>query len=318
MLRNYLIVSFRNLRKSKVYGLLNIFGLTIGITCAALIFLWVEDELNFDHFNLKKERLYYIRENQKYDAYVATFGSTPALMAPALLAEIPGIANTCRLTGAGQVLISIGNRTMYSGGVYVDPSLFSMFTFPFVEGNARAPFSQRYSIVITESAAKKFFGNETNAVGKTVRLDNKQDYFISGVIKDIPTNSSVQFEWAAPIQVWLAQNTWSSDWGGNCLNTYVELSPGINSHSIDQKMKGFIQKGSPHSNAEPFLWMMNDWHLRDDFDNGVQTGNGQIEYVHLFTVIAWIILLIACINFMNLATARSERRAREVGVRKVL
>jgi len=318
MLRNYLIVSFRNLRKSKVYGLLNIFGLTIGITCAALIFLWVEDELNFDHFNLKKERLYYIRENQKYDAYVATFGSTPALMAPALLAEIPGIANTCRLTGAGQVLISIGNRTMYSGGVYVDPSLFSMFTFPFVEGNARAPFSQRYSIVITESAAKKFFGNETNAVGKTVRLDNKQDYFISGVIKDIPTNSSVQFEWAAPIQVWLAQNTWSSDWGGNCLNTYVELSPGINSHSIDQKMKGFIQKRSPHSNAEPFLWTMNDWHLRDDFDNGVQTGNGQIEYVHLFTVIAWIILLIACINFMNLATARSERRAREVGVRKVL
>jgi putative ABC transport system permease protein len=319
MFKNFFKITVRNLQKNKGYSFLNIFGLAIGIACAGLIFLWVQDELNWDQFNTKKDSLYRIRENQKYDTYVATFGSTPALMGPAMQQEIPGVANTCRIIGHNTKLITIGNKSMYAFPNYADSSLFSMFTFPFVQGNARTAFTQLYSMVVTESTAKKFFGNEKNVIGKTVRVDNKQDYVISGVIKDIPKNSTIQFEWVAPFQIWWNENkSWAQSWGNNDLDTYVELKPNVSPASINKILYNFIQQREPKSNARPFLFSAHDWHLRDEFDNGVQTGGGQIEYVHLFSIIAWIVLLIACINFMNLATARSEKRAREVGVRKVL
>jgi predicted permease len=319
MFKNYFKTTVRSLWKNKGYSFLNIFGLAIGITCAGLIFLWVEDELSFDQFNTKQDQLYFIRENQKYDTYTATFGSTPAPMAPVVKAEIPGIANTCRINGLDTKLITIGDKSMYAGGSFVDASLFTMFTFPFVQGHAETAFKELHSIVITLSTAKKFFGNEKNVLGKTVRVDNKQDYVVTGVIKDIPKNSTIQFEWAAPFEIWWNENkAWAQSWGNNDLNTYVELKPGVSAASVNKVLYDFIQKREPRSIARPFLWSANDWHLRDEFDNGVQTGGGRITFVHLFSVIAWIILLIACINFMNLATARSEKRAREVGVRKVL
>jgi putative ABC transport system permease protein len=319
MFKNFFKTTIRSLQRNKGYSFLNIFGLAIGITCAGLIFLCVEDELSFDQFNTKKNQLYYIRENQKYDTYTATFGSTPAPMAPVIKAEIPGIANTCRINGLDTKLITIDNKSMYAGGSYVDVSLFSMFTFPFVQGDAKTVFKELHSMVITESTAKKFFGNEKNVIGKTVRVDNKQDYVITGVIKDISKNSTVQFEWVAPFQIWWDENkSWAQSWGNNDLDTYVELKPNISAVSVNKILYNFIQQREPKSNARPFLWSAKDWHLRDEFDNGVQTGGGRITYVHLFSVIAWIILLIACINFMNLATARSEKRAKEVGVRKVL
>ncbi|HET7117178.1 MAG TPA: ABC transporter permease [Hanamia sp.] len=319
MIKNFFKSTFRSLWKNKGYSFLNIFGLAIGIACAGLIFLWVEDELSFDQFNTKKGQLYFIRENQKYDTYTATFGSTPAPMAPVMQAEIPGVANTCRINGLDTKLITIGNNSMYASGSYVDASLFSMFTFPFVQGNAKTAFKELHSMVITQSTAKKFFGNEKDVIGKTVRVDNKQDYVITGVLKDIPKNSTVQFEWAAPFQIWWDENkSWAQSWGNNDLSTYVELKPNVSAASVNKTLYNFIQKRDPKSIARPFLWSAHDWHLRDEFDNGVQTGGGRITYVHLFSVIAWIILLIACINFMNLATARSEKRAREVGVRKVL
>jgi ABC-type antimicrobial peptide transport system permease subunit len=319
MFRTYFKTTFRNLWKSKGYSFLNIFGLATGIACAGLIFLWVEDELNYDQFNVKKDQLYFVRENQKYDTYTATFGSTPGVMAPAMQAEIPGIANTCRMSeDNSSALFTIGDKTMYASGKYAEPSVFTMFTLPFVQGNASSAFKQLYSIVITEKTAKKFFGNENNVVGKTVRIDNKQDYVVTGVLKDIPQNSSLNFEWVAPFQIWFDRSDWAHRWGNNCLSTYVELKPGVNPASVNKLLYNFIQKREPQSIARPFLWALRDWHLRDEFDNGVQTGGGRITYVHLFSIIAWIILLIACINFMNLATARSEKRAREVGVRKVL
>ncbi|MGN6266170.1 MAG: ABC transporter permease [Ginsengibacter sp.] len=319
MFKNFFKTTTRSLWKNKGYSFLNIFGLAIGITCAGLIFLWVEDELSFDQFNTKKDQLYFIRENQKYDTYTATFGSTPAPMAPVIKEEIPGIANACRINGVDTKLITIGDKSMYAAGSYVDASLFSMFTFPFVEGHAETAFKELHSMVITQSTAKKFFGDEKNVIGKTVRVDNKQDYVITGVIKDIPKNSTVQFEWASPFQIWWDENkSWAQSWGNNDLATYVELKPNVSEASVNKILYDFIQKREPKSIARPFLWSAHDWHLRDEFDNGVQTGGGRITYVHLFSVIAWIILLIACINFMNLATARSEKRAREVGVRKVL
>lgn len=317
-MNNYFKTSVRNLLKNKGYSFLNIVGLAIGIACAGFIFLWVEDEMSYDQFNAKKGNLYFIREHQKYDTYTATFGSTPGPLAPAMQAEIPGIANTCRLTDYDATLFTIGDKNMYAGGIYTEPSLFSMFTLPFLQGDAKTVFKERYSLVITEKTAHKFFGTAENVIGKTVRVDNTQDYIITGVLKDIPQNSSLQFEWAAPFAIVHEQSPWQHQWENNCLSTYVELKPGVDVATVNKKLYGFIQQRNPEVIARPFLWGMNQWHLYDEFDNGVETGGGQIEYVRLFSIIAWIILLIACINFMNLATARSEQRAKEVGVRKVL
>src|SRR6476620_7869338 len=143
MVINYFKTTIRSLRKNRGYSILNIVGLAIGIACAALIFLWVQDELGYDQFHTKKDLLYYVRENQKYDTYTATFGSTPGVLAPAMQTDIPGVSNTCRVTeGNSQLLFSIGDRSMYSAGKYVEPSLFSMFTLPFLEGDKKTPFSQ--------------------------------------------------------------------------------------------------------------------------------------------------------------------------------
>jgi putative ABC transport system permease protein len=318
MVKNFFKTTLRNWWKNKTNSFLNIAGLAIGIACAGLIFLWVESELGYDRFNTKKDRLYYVMMNQHYDKGIFTHGSTPGPLGPVMLSEMPGIANSCRSTdGLSSPLFSAGDRSFYAGGKYIEPSLFSMFTLPFVQGSAKTAFAQLHSMVITEQAAKKFFGNEKDVVGKTVRMDNKQDYIVSGVVKDLPENSTLQFEWVAPFENFAQARPWLTGWGSFGISTYVELKPGANLAAINKQLYNTIQKREPTSIGHPFLFNMNDWHLRANFINGIQTG-GQVEYVHLFSIIAWIILFIACINFMNLSTARSERRAREVGVRKVL
>jgi putative ABC transport system permease protein len=319
MIRNYFKIAWRNLFQNKTYSFLNVFGLTIGFVCAALIFLWVEDEVNFDKFNAKKDVLFYVQENMKYDTYVFTHGSTPGLLGPAIQEEIPGIANTCRTNeGQTRLLFSINDNPVYASGKYVEPSIFDMFTLPFIQGNAINAFKELHSIVLTEKTAKKFFGNEINIVGQTIKVDNEQDYIITGILKDIPENSSLKFEWLMPFKIYYDQNPWLENWRNNGISTYVELKPNTEVASVDKILKDFIHLREPTSLARPFLWSMNDWRLYNDFENGLPTGGGRIEYVQLFTLIAWIILIIACINFMNLATARSEKRSREVGVRKVL
>jgi len=310
---------WRSLAKNRGYSFLNIGGLAIGIACASLIFLWVEDELNFDSVNVKKERLFIVRENQKYDTYVFTESSTPGLMGPTMKTELPGVANTARASeGNTSLLFSKGDKSVFAAGKYADPAIFSMFTMPFVQGNPATAFAQLRSVVLTESAAKKFFGNEKNIVGQNIRVDNKQDYVVTGVIKDFPANSSFQVEWLMPYKIYYDASPWLKEWGNQSTTTYVELKPGVDKRSVDKQIYNYITSRVPRALGHPFLFGMTDWHLYDDFKDGKQTGGGQIEYVHLFTIIAWIILFIACINFMNLATARSGKRAREVGVRKVL
>ena len=319
MIRNYIKTMWRSLAKNRGYSFLNIGGLAIGIACASLIFLWVEDEVNFDSVNTKKDRLYIVRENQKYDTYVFTHSSTPGLMGPAMKAELPGVANTARASeGQTSLLFSKGDKSVFASGKYVDPAIFSMFTLPFVQGNAASAFSQLHSLVITEKTAIKFFGADKGVIGKSIRVDNKQDYIVAGVIKNFPANSSLQAEWFMPYKIYFDQSPWLREWSNQSTITYAELKVGIDPETVNKQLYNYIQKRVPTTLGHSFLFSMNDWHLYDDFKDGKKTGGGQIEYVHLFTIIAWIILFIACINFMNLATARSEKRAREVGVRKVL
>ncbi len=324
MLKNYFKITFRTLWKNKTYSFLNIFGLALGIACAAFIFLWVEDEVDFDSIHTKKDRVFLIKTNNKVDNGVFTHSSTAGPLAPAMQAAIPGIANTCRTTETSTCLFNSGEKSANATGLYAEPSFFSLFTLPFVHGNAREAFSQLHSIVLTQKAAQKFFGTEQNVLGKTLSMDNRQDYVVSGVLQDLPQNSTLQFEWLAPFKVWYDANPRAKGWFNFGLTTYVELQPGVDAASINERMLDpyydftMQRKGQDKSSVHVFLFGMKDWHLRDDFDNGKPTGSGRILYVHLFNIIAWIVLFIACINFMNLATAGSEKRAKEIGVRKAL
>ena len=316
MFRNYLKTALRNLWRHKTYSILNIMGLSVGITCAALIFLWVEDEVNYDHQHVKRNNLFYVMEHQTYDAKTYTFGATPGVLAAAMKTEIPGISNTCRNTWQQSLLFGLGDKTIYEKGRFADSSMFSMFTIPFLKGNPRTAFIQLNNLVISEKMANRFFGT-TDVVGRSLKVDNKEEYVITGVFQDLPQNSTLQFDWLAPFEIYLKKNQWLQQWGNNGILTYAEVEPRADVAAINTKLSGYIKSKDTGAIARPFLFSMNDWRLRNNFVEGKQTG-GRIESVNLFTTIAWIILLIACINFMNLATARSEKRAREVGVRKVL
>ena len=324
MLKHYLQIAFRTLKKNKAYSALNISGLAIGIACAGLIFLWVEDEVTFDNTQVNKDRVYVVKVNAQEDNGIFTHTSTPGPLAD-VLAGMPGVEATCRTTEEEESTnFRIGDKSVNALGKYVEPSYFKLFTLPFVQGSAQNAFTQVHALVISESTAKKFFGSETDVIGKTVRMDNKQDYVISGVVKDQPKNSSVTFEWLAPFDIFFNGNEHFHKWNNFGITTYVELKPGVspaalNKQLTDPRYDFTTQKvESDVSSVHIFLFGMKDWHLYDQFENGKPTGGGRIQYVHLFSMIAWIVLLIACINFMNLATARSEKRSREVGVRKVL
>jgi len=322
MFKNYLKTTFRNLRKNKTYSFLNIFGLAVGIVCAALIFLWIEDELTFNHNFNKRDHLYHVMQNEKSDAGISTNGSTPGPLAAALKADIPGIANSGRLSWAMDELAVVGDKSIKENGMYADPSVLAMYTLPFMYGNPSVALNNPNSVVISESMSQKFFGNN-NPIGKVIKMNAKAAYSVdglytvTGVFKDLPANCYYHFQWLSPYTTWEDANTWLKPWSNNLTETIVELAPIANPASINKKLANYLSTKITGSTNQCFLFSMNDWHLRGNFVNGVQAG-GNIKYVRLFATIALIILLIACINFMNLVTARSEQRAKEVGVLKVM
>jgi putative ABC transport system permease protein len=316
MFKNYLKTAFRNLWKNKGYSLLNIGGLAIGIACAGLIFLWVEDELTFNHYFSNRDNLYKVKDRQTYDGTTFTFDATPGPFAQGIKAEIPGIKNTARTTWGNNVLFSLNDKTIYQQGLYVDSPFLKMFQLQFLRGNAANAFAQLHSIVVSQKMANNFFGT-TDVIGKSLKVNNEQDYVISGVIKNIPENVSFKFDWLSPFKIHEDQNKWLQSWGNNGVVTYVETQPNANVDAINEKLYGYIQTKQKDASARMSIYPMNRWRMYDSFDNGKEVA-GRIKYVNLFSLIAWIILIIACINFMNLSTARSEQRAKEVGVKKVM
>jgi predicted permease len=319
MIKSYLRTAWRNLWKKSGYSFLNITGLAIGIACAALIFLWVENEVNYNNHFEKRSHVFEVYQNQKHDGGVVTFFASSGPMAAGLKADIPGIKNTARLSFNPELmqLFALGDKAINEQGYYADSSVFSILALPFAYGNPANAFDQLHSVVISESMSGKFFGKE-NPVGKTLKVNNKQGYTVTGVFKDIPPNSTLRFQWLAPFEIFRAQHSWLVGWGSNGLHTLVEVEPSASISSINNALKGYLNTKDRRNTAECFLFPMSDWNLYNHFTNGKKDGEGKIKYVKLFSLIAWIILIIACINFMNLATARSEQRAKEVGMRKVM
>ncbi len=316
MIKNYMKIAFRSLLKNKGYSFLNIFGLAIGITCASLIFLWVEDEMSFNDVFEKQDQVYYVPTNQKYDGEWRTFYSTPGPLAKVLKDEIPGIVRTAKTVGEN-LMFAVGDNAISRAGKYADAEIFEIFGLSFLEGNAKDAFKNPEAIVITKEIAEQLYGKDTKVLGKIIKVNNNTNYLISGVIENIPENVSFPFKWLAPFERFGANREWTREYGSNFADTFVELSPEANFESVDAKVRKTLQEKTGDEDVFSFLHTMKDWHLRSKFDGGKVVG-GRIAYVRLFTVIAIIILLIACINFMNLSTARSEKRANEVGVRKAM
>lgn len=316
MILNYIKIAFRTLLKNKGYSFLNIFGLAIGITCASLIFLWVEDEVSFDCSFPRQDQVYYVPTHQEYDGQWRTFNSTPGPLAQALKTEVPGIIRAAR-TKDRDFLFAVNDNAINSSGRYVDEDFIKIFSLKFIEGNANDAFKNPEAIVITQETAEQLFGKHKTILGEVIRVNNKDNYVITGVIENLPKNITFPFNWIAPFQRYSNGHEWMTEYGSFFADTFVELSPEANFEAVDSQVRTLLEKKTGDRDSKAFLHSIKDWHLRSNFENGKQVG-GRIIYVRLFTAIALIILLIACINFMNLSTARSEKRANEVGVRKAM
>lgn len=317
MFKNYLKIAWRNLWKNKGYSLLNIFGLAIGITCAAIILLWVEDEVGFDANFPKQDVVYYVPTNQQYEGEWRTFfQATPGPLAEVLKDEVPGIVGAARTTRE-DVLFQVDDKSINKVGRFADPDFLSMFSLNFLEGNVETAFNEVDAIVISKKTANQLYGVNTQVVGKVVKINNDTSYTISGVFEDLPINVTYPFDWVAPFERFAAGKDWMTGYGALFSDTFVELAAKADFNTVNEKVKKILPAKMEETETYAFLHAMKDWHLRANFEEGKKVG-GQIIYVRLFSLIAIIILLIACINFMNLATARSEKRANEVGVRKVL
>ncbi|MFI5162688.1 MAG: ABC transporter permease [Sphingobacteriales bacterium] len=317
MLRNYFKIAIRNLRAKKAFSFINITGLAVGMAGAILILLWVQNEYSFDSFHANNKTLYKVWYRFVAKDYTGTQDVTAGPLGNALAQEYPEIKSSSRVYWSTNRLFNYRDRSLKAKGNDVDKAFLTMFTFPLIEGNAAHALEDVNSVVLTQHLAKKIFG-ESDPMNQLVKIDNKQVYKVTGIMADLPNNTEFDFEYLVPLPANGAMGN-DNSWNSNSYYTYVQLQPNVNIGQVNQKIKSIAFKHDPKNNpnTEVFLYPFSKMHLYGKFENGKVAG-GRIEIVRLLLGIAGIILLIACINFMNLSTAQSQKRAKEVGVRKVM
>lgn len=317
LLWNYAKIAMRKIGRQKGYSIINIAGLAVGMVCCILMILWVLDELSFDRFHKNGKDIYRVISKINSMDRVTLNARTPNPLGPTLVAEYPEIINFVRFQGFDGWPVKAGDKVFFNDSLgTADPSFFMMFTFPFIKGDSKTALKDRYSIVITESMAHKYFGDE-DPMGKVIRIGD--DFKVTGVIKDVPANSHLRFDCIFPIIN--MSDYWHEnfdDWRLIRFYTYIQLQEKSSVKDVGQKISTVISKHIPKSRHNIFLQPLKDVHLKSNFEWDLDNyAQGNIAYVYIFSLTALGILLLACINFMNLATARSAGRAKEVGMRKV-
>jgi predicted permease len=311
MIKNYFRIAFRNIQRHKGYSSINIIGLALGMACCILIILWVKDELATDRYHEKLDSLYLVRTIQHYGSEVTRGAGTVPALAPVLKSEYPEVLNAARISnGQAEYLLEYGDKQFKERMQMADPEIFELFTFPLIRGNLEEAFGDPYVMILSKTIADKIFGSE-DPVGKTLILNKKEEFRVVGVMKDIPHNSTIRFHIWAPLELttkWWRPN-YLNTWYNLAFRTYVEMADNVDVAAFNEKIFNRIRQSNPNTNSEPFIYPYGKVYL--DYW-------GRMANVRIFSLIAFVILVIACINFMNLSTARSAHRAREVGLRKVV
>lgn len=320
MFKNYFKIYLRNFAKNKAFSVINIAGLTIGMSCTIMILLWVYSEHNWDKAQNNYNTVYHIFSNRNFNGEISTGADMMYPLPKAVKAAFPEVEHAAVVSFGEQTLFAVGDKRLNKQTITTQPDFFGIFNFDFVYGNPSA-INDPDAVIITESTAQALF-NQTNVIGQAIKVNNNRTAYIKGVVKDVPQNSTLQFDAIIPFnpsspQVKRDENEWV-----NCGNrVFIKTNTAANIAALQTKILQLIKEHSPAQNPTTkgsiILHPMSKWRLYEEFKDGKNTG-GRIQYVKLFTWIAVIILLIACVNFMNLSTAQSERRAKEVGIRKTL
>jgi putative ABC transport system permease protein len=317
MIKNYIKIALRSLIRNKGFSIINISGLAIGMASAILIILWIHDELSYDRFHLNEDRLYEVWTNDVVDGAIQSGLNTPQLMGPAIKQDYPEVENAARVSWNSELLFSYQDKILKANGTWADPSFLDLFNFPLLAGNPKTVMTDPFSLVITQKLANRLFGN-SNPVGKIVKIGNTENYTVTGVLRDLPSNTQFDFEFLLSSELLRSKGYFDADWTDVSIRTFVKLKSADAIKSISTKIKNIIVKYSGgRAKTTAFLYPVSQLRLYADFKNGKPAG-GRIGTVNIFGTIAGLILLIACINFMNLSTAKSEKRSKEVGIRKVM
>jgi len=316
MFRSYFIVALRSFLRNKLTSFINIFGLTLGLTTGIIICLVLVYAFGFDRFHAHYKDIHLVEMNQFLAGNISTGNATSTLLGPAIQSGIPGMKYVVRTRNAGENLTRYGDKLIYQRCVYVEPDFFRMMTFPAIEGNPVSTLQEGSGVVITEIAARRLFG-AGSAMGKTILLNNTFPLKVGAVIQDIPQNSTIRFDLALPFSLFAKDHQLEDSWNCCMVQTWLQLQPGASVGSINRQMTHLLLKKSHFTEVSLFAYPITRLELYDNFRDGKPYWGKAYLFV-LIGFIAFLTLLIACINFMNLSTAMAERRAREVGVRKVL
>lgn len=315
MLKNYLKTSLRNLLRHKSYTFINVLGLTVGLVTSIFILLWIIDELSFDHFNSDADRIFKVMVNNTYpDGRIETYPATPAKLKDVIVQEIPEVELAAQYSFESELLVKHETKAYNEIGIYADPTLFKILSFPIVKGSEAKPLTDIKSIAISERLAEKLFKNE-DPIGKSLNLGASHELIVTSVFANIPQHSTLQFDFVASFELFTKENPWTQHWGSGGTRTTVLLKSSAFVDMANQKVADLIKNNCPDCTTTPFLFPYVKSRLYNEFENGKNTG-GRIQQIYLFGAVAILILVMACINFTNLSTARATSRSREVGIRK--
>jgi putative ABC transport system permease protein len=320
MLKNYFKIAWRSLLKDRQFSLLNILGLSSGICCALLIWLWVGDEVSVDKFFPNENRIYEVMETNRMNGPQHMSDESSGLISDLILAQAPEVEYASSLAPPSwwpKYTLSVGEKNIKATGQYAGKDYFNIFTFPLLEGKPGEVLKDKNSIVISDELAQRLFGRTDNLIGKAVRFEQQQTFFVSGVFEKPPHNSSQQFDFALSFEYLFDQQRWVKSWDGTGPHNFILVKEGTNIDVLNKKIESLIAKNSGDTSRIPVAIKFSDIYLKNTFVHGASTGS-KIVYVRLFSLIAVFILVIACINFMNLSTAKAARRMKEVGIKKVV